>query len=162
MKKLLTILTGFTVTITPATQIVSCQITPNNTYKNPSDIEEFWNFKSYNTISVDPANVDGALFETNLKELIANNFRNQEVINKVLGNEQNTKTQTKDEQQKISFKYFKNSQGVEITDISEYLKTILSDKVAEQKTIYFKYSFDGTTYNNSYLKLNVTNIPKVK
>ncbi|AUB31641.1 lipoprotein [Spiroplasma floricola] len=166
MKKMLTILTGLSIIVTPATQIVSCNIATNNTYKTASDIAKFWNFKYFNTISVDYTssqtnaqqyNVDTSNIETNIKELIAHNFRNQEEVNKLLGIKQTEGEINND----ITFTYY-SAPKVKISNLSEYLETEFKDvKEPKKVEIYFTYKLKDYEDKN-YLKLNITNVPKMK
>ncbi|WP_339020187.1 lipoprotein [Spiroplasma endosymbiont of Atherix ibis] len=164
MKKMLTILTGLSIIVTPANHIVSCNIATDNTYKNPSDIAKFWNFKYFNTISVGYTSKQKAKyfaekqknFETNLKELIANNFKNQEEVNKLLGIGRDESNDN------ITFKYY-SAPKVPISSLEDYLETEFKD-VQEPKTveIYFTYKFSALDEDKNYLKLKVTNVPKMQ
>ncbi|AUM62670.1 lipoprotein [Spiroplasma monobiae] len=165
MKKLLTILTGLSVTITPATQIVSCKITVDNTYRNPSDIQKFWNHKMFSTISVDPKTIDILSFENDLKALISNNFKNQNEVNEILGLNLPWKSddQSTRDGEKIIFEYYSSQSGqasTKINDLSDYLTSNLNEK-NPATTIYFKYKIGEEALNGSALKLNVTTSPKM-
>ncbi|WP_338984284.1 lipoprotein [Spiroplasma endosymbiont of Diplazon laetatorius] len=168
MKKLLTILTGLSVTITPATQIVSCKISIDNTYRQPSDIEKFWNHKGNKTLSVDfssdtekPSEPE---FKYELSKLIANNFSNQnEIDNNSINNILGLKPWEKEKQAvNIDFKYFKTKNSASelktFDNLMDYIKGISKDSVE----IFFQYKLKNEeNYNNEFLSLKITKVPTI-
>ncbi|WP_342274990.1 lipoprotein [Spiroplasma endosymbiont of Cantharis lateralis] len=180
MKKLLTILTGLSIIVTPATQIVSCKITSDNTFKSFKDIEKFWGTKTHNTIVFNKDTIEADI-NTEIKQIIANNFINQEYVNKIfgIGDDKNDKTN-------IEFQFYKTNTGFpigkdnesekiqlaneeEITDpepIIDYLNKSFNESKHKTIPVYFKYKEikeDGTEteFNKKYLELKFTNIPEM-
>ncbi|WP_339033293.1 lipoprotein [Spiroplasma endosymbiont of Cantharis rufa] len=185
MKKLLTILTGLSIIVTPATQIVSCKITSDNTFKSFKDIEKFWGTKTHNTIvfNKDATNDSDKITEINteIKQIIANNFTNQEDVNKIFGIGDD-----KIVEDKIEFQFYKTNTGFpigedkaskkiqlaneeEIKDsetIIDYLNSSFNENKHKTIPVYFKYKEikdDGneTEFNKKYLELKFTNIPEM-
>ncbi|WP_342259212.1 lipoprotein [Spiroplasma endosymbiont of Dioctria linearis] len=173
MKKLLTILTGLSIIVTPATQIVSCKITSDNTFKSFKDIEKFWGTKTHNTIvfnkdTTEAKDTTKENINTEIKQIIANNFTNQKEFNEKFGIGDNNI-----EEDNIEFKFYKSNTGFPIggdnepEDIITYLEKNFNDN-NKHKTIpvYFTYrekKTDGTEteFNKKYLELKFTNIPEM-
>ncbi|ALD66429.1 lipoprotein [Spiroplasma cantharicola] len=174
MKKLLTILTGLSIIVTPATQIVSCKITTDNTFRSFKDIEKYWGTKTHNTIifnSEQAKSDDDKLkyINTEIKKIISNNFINQEEVNKALGNKPDNTT-VKDETELIKFEFYKSNLGFLIGN-EEKLITFLTDSFQNDKSkpveVYFKYKDPNNKenpdkLNDKYLDLKFTNIPELK
>ncbi len=183
MKKLLTILTGLSIIVTPATQIVSCKITSDNTFKSFKDIEKFWGTKTHNTIVFNKATNEENI-NTEIKQIIANNFTNQTEVNKIFGIGDDG--DDKNEEDKIEFQFYKTNTGFPIgkDKASEKIQLVNEEEINESKTIidylnssfkenkhktipvYFKYKEikdDGTEteFNKKYLELKFTNIPEM-
>ncbi|AGR41228.1 lipoprotein [Spiroplasma taiwanense] len=159
MKKLLILLSSFTITLTPATQIISCVTPVDNTFKTLSDIEKYWDFKEFKTISIfdiakfgddNKVTLDKTKLENLLKNLIAYRFKNED----------NLVEEDQFKNLKFNF-YYSNGNNLDVeNDLISYLGSKFTEYNNEQanKTIYFTYNKTETS-ESSKLPINITNIP---
>ncbi|AGR42135.1 lipoprotein [Spiroplasma diminutum] len=173
MKKLLTILTGFTITLAPVSQIVSCKITENNTYSKSSDIEKFWLYKSQNTVVFSESSddeTDKNYINNEIKKLISFNFKNQEEVNDELDINLDNEVNGEKLDDKIEFEFYSTANEKTIigdtSKLKEYLvKEFGIDDILTTKSLYFKYKLKVETeskFNSTFLEIKFTNKPKMK